>query len=530
MILILNSIKLRIKFKLNDDVMKIDEINALKQAKNHIAAGCLNEAGQLLNCLKKKYALHSDVARLWCSWAIRTNRLTEVPDYAKRLYEHVQNDGQKAHWAHLLGTTYFYMLDLNRSQDYFIRAIAHLIELARYEKMPVRREKHSAAAGNDVFISGKAEQLLWSTCTVLAQQNIPAFPYAGTLLGLEREGKLLDCDKDIDIAVWMTSFDACCTMLEKNGWHPVATPITYQNYRDYVHGESGITLDVCGLKHCDNNVIKGGFALPDYPSEYQRVSVFSNFELIQREMSGGAVWYPKRPETILTAFYGDWRTPNPLWDTVVSALNLEKFTLLVRCYAYHRLVKRWLLGDLVKAWSYSYQIGLKDPDDLHALRSRQWLERAMVRTGQSIPQWPHNRKPKRIFTRMVADLFHIGHINFLRDARALGTHLTVCVVSDQRVLDNKGKLPVMTQAERVAAVTACQYADTVITESPVNATLEFMHSNGFDIYTFACADEEERAGKYQQCALLPREMVQELSYTPGISTTDIVQRILKKQR
>ncbi|MCB1985038.1 MAG: adenylyltransferase/cytidyltransferase family protein [Burkholderiales bacterium] len=508
--------------------MNNNDRDALIQAKQNIINGNLNEAGNRLTALKKQYPLSAEVAKLWCSWAMRTNRAAEIPAYAKLMYSHADNDARKAHWAHLLGTSYFFLLDLESSRDYFDRAINHLMALARSGKAPAAREdyrKHEA--GNNVFSSGYAEQLLWSTCAMLAQQKIQAFPFAGTLLGLERENKLIEFDKDIDVAVWMTSFDTCCQTLEKSGWSPVPMSFVYRNYRDYVHEESGITLDVCGLEHSNDRKIVGGFSLPDYSSDYQRVSVFPAFDLMQRNTLQGKIWYPEQPEKILTAFYGDWRTPNPLWDTVISALNLEKFTLLVRCYAYHRLAKRWLSGNLVKAWSYAHQIALKDPDDILALRSRQWLERILTRTGHDIPTWPGNRPQRRIYTRMVADLFHVGHVNFLKAARSLGTHLTVCVVSDQRVLENKGKLPVMKQEERVAAVAACKYVDTVITDSPVNATVEFMQRHGFDLYTFACANEKERADKYQQCALLPPEMVQELDYTSGISTTEIMRRILK---
>ena len=508
--------------------MNTQDSAALLQAKQYLMNGNLTKAGNQLNALKKKFPMSADVARLWCSWAMRTNRASEVPAYAEKIYSIAPSESQKAHWAHLLGTAHFFLLELEPSRDYFCRAMNHLMALARSGKAPAEREERKKNnTGKNVFTSGFAEQLLWSTCALLARHHIPAFPFAGTLLGLEREGKLLDNDKDIDIAVWTTSFDTCCRTLEKNGWSPVSMSITYRNYRDFVHRESGITLDICGLEKRNDNQIVGGFSLPEYPAEYQRVSVFPAFELTQRKFVPDDIWYPKQPEKILTAFYGDWRTPNPLWDTVISALNLEKFTLLVRCYAYHRLVKRWLSGDLVKAWSYAHQITIKDPDDELALRSRQWLERIITRTGQDMPVWPQNKPQRRIYTRMVADLFHVGHINFLKAARSLGTHLTVCVVPDQRVLENKGKLPVMKQAERVAAVAACKYVDTVITDSPVNATLEFMRRHGFDICTFACANEKERADKYQQCALLPPEMVQELDYTPGISTTEIVQRILK---
>ncbi|SER56291.1 cytidyltransferase-like domain-containing protein [Nitrosomonas sp. Nm51] len=508
-------------------INKKDQADLLR-AKQSIEAGHLGEAGDLLNMLKKKLPTHPDVARLWCSWALRTDRAPEVPAYAKQLFLQADNDIQKAHWAHLLGTTYFYTLDLPRSLEYFGQALAYLSELARSGKAPAPRKKSAAPpSAENVFVSGYAERLLWSTCAMLARQDIPAFPFAGTLLGLEREGKLLDFDKDIDIAVWMSSFDACCATLEAHGWSVVPMHIEYRNYRDFIHNESGITLDVCGLEQRNRHQIIGGFALSGRSDDYQRVTVFPHLELKQRSTQHGNSWYPAHPEKILTAFYGDWRTPNPFWDTVVSALNLEKFTLLVRCYAYHRLVKRWLSGDLIKAWSYACQIALKDPDDVRVLRAGQWLERILMRTGQVIPHWPQNRPQRRVYTRMVADLFHTGHINFLHAAKSLGTHLTVCVVSDQRVLENKGKLPVMNQAERAAAVAACRYVDAVITESPVNATPEFMQQHGFDIYTFACADERERTDKYRQCALLPSAMIRELDYTQGISSTEIVNRILR---
>jgi len=505
--------------------------DALHQAKQSIVSGNLDEAGRILNTLKAQFPLSPDVARLWCSWAMKAGHAAEVPDYAEKIYLQVNHVAQKATWAHLVATANFSLLELETAYVFFRHALNHLMALASAGKTPADKKQQenqkNAAITQQFFSSGYAEQLLMSTCALLAQQNIVAFPFAGTLLGLEREGKLLDFDKDIDIAVWVDSFDACCQFLEENGWSRAPQSIHYRNYRDYIHIESGITLDICGLEYQNDKKVVGGFSLPEHSAEYQRVSVFPALELKRRGTAHGEIWYPAQPENILTAFYGDWRTPNPYWDTVVSALNLEKFTLLVRCYAYHRLVKHWLSGSLVKAWTYAHQIAQKDPDDTTALRSRQWLERILVRTGQEVPVWPQNRPQRRVYTRMVADLFHAGHINFLRTARSLGTHLTVCVVSDQRVQENKGKLPVMTQAERVAAVSACRYVDKVITDSPGNATMAFMRQHGFDSYTVACANEKERADKYQQCALLPKEMIQELGYTPGISTTEIVQRILK---
>lgn len=502
-------------------------IDLLKEARNFIQAGDFVEASKILNPLKREHPLSPNVARLWCSLAMRIGRAAEVPDYAAEVYATVQGDFHKAVWAQLTGTAYFLQPDLIAAHAHFCKAIDHLIALAKSGKAPAKQKQASERASQEnIFASGKAEQLLWSTCAELASQGIPAFPFAGTLLGIVRNGRLLGADKDLDIAVWMESWEACCQAVERMGWSKVPMGLNYSNYRDYIHSEIGITLDLCGLQHKNNQQIIGGFSLPNYPPEYQRVSIFPLFELTERPTPYGKVWFPQPPEKILSAFYGDWRTPNPYWDTVISALNLEKFTLLVRCYAYHRLAQRWLSGDLAKAWSYAYQVALRDPDDLIALRSRQWLEKTLSRLDQDIPSWPANRPQKRVYTRMVADLFHEGHVNFLREARSLGTHLTVYVVPDERVLESKGKLPVMTQAERAAVVSACKYVDAVITDGPVDTTAEFMEKHDFAIYTFACASEEERKEKYKLCATLPSIMVKEISYSPGISTSDLVMRIL----
>ncbi|UJP05457.1 MAG: adenylyltransferase/cytidyltransferase family protein [Nitrosomonas sp.] len=505
--------------------LKFDQL--LQTAKEHIAAGKFNAADSILVTLKNQHPLSKDVARLWCSLAMRTGRAAEVPVYAETIYAQVESDFHKAHWAHVLGTAQFMLLDLSASRQWFVDALNRLMALAKAGKIPPQKQhpNPSQSEGN-AFASGKAEDLLWQTCAHLAHLNIPAFPYAGTLLGLVRNNRLLEFDKDLDIAVWTDRWHSCCDALEQAGWVRAPMRIEYANYRDYVHPEWGITIDVCGL-HREQHRITGGFALPDFPEEYQRVSVFPIFGLTQRSTGYGPVWFPCEPEKLLHAFYGDWHTPNPHWDTVVSAHNLEKFTLLVRCYAYHRLVQHWLSGNLAKAWCYAHQIALKDPDDVIVLRARQWLEHAMTRLKREIPLWPGNRPPRRVYTRMVADLFHQGHIRFLQAARTLGTHLTVCVVSDERVLQNKGKLPVMSQPERAAVVAACKYVDAVTVETPDKVTAAFMRLHGFEVYTFACATERERADKYQLCEELPLGMIQELPYTAGISTTDLIKRILK---
>ena len=159
--------------------MKLDEL--LLRAKGLITVGKFNDADRILDPLKSEHPLSPDVARLWCSLAMRTGRAADVPAYAAKIYAHVQGDFHKAHWAHVLGTASFILLDLSSAHAHFTGALNHLMTLAKSGKIPPQKEqlKISQAAEN-LFASGKAEELLWTTCAELAKLDIPAFPFAGT--------------------------------------------------------------------------------------------------------------------------------------------------------------------------------------------------------------------------------------------------------------------------------------------------------------------------------------------------------------
>ncbi|MCH9638848.1 MAG: cytidyltransferase, partial [Betaproteobacteria bacterium] len=272
----------------------------LRRASAAIHTGNLDEAAEILNALKVEYPLSPSVARLWCLLARRTGKTAAVPDYAAKIYEHVEGDLHKARWAHIMGTANFILLNLEAAHNNFTCVLEHLIVLIRTGKVPKNKKPKNISSDNqNVFSTGQAEQLLWETCAKLATHDIQAFPFAGTLLGIVRNGALLEFDKDLDIAVWVESLEQCCAELEKNGWVKVQMGIDYSNYRDYVHEDTGITLDVCGLTHTNKQQILGGFSLPDRPAAYQRVSVFPVFELLQRDTAFGQAWFPQQPEIIL---------------------------------------------------------------------------------------------------------------------------------------------------------------------------------------------------------------------------------------
>jgi len=62
------------------------------------------------------------------------------------------------------------------------------------------------------------------------------------------------------------------------------------------------------------------------------------------------------------------------------------------------------------------------------------------------------------------DLFHIGHLNILRHARESCDYLIAGVVSDEMLLQAKGKLPVIPLAERLEIVRSIRFVDDVHAE------------------------------------------------------------------
>ena len=76
-------------------------------------------------------------------------------------------------------------------------------------------------------------------------------------------------------------------------------------------------------------------------------------------------------------------------------------------------------------------------------------------------------KPVVGYTSGVYDLFHIGHLNLLRNARSMCDHLIVAVTSDELV-GYKYKKAVIPFTERIEIVRSIKYVDTVVGQYDMN--------------------------------------------------------------
>ena len=72
------------------------------------------------------------------------------------------------------------------------------------------------------------------------------------------------------------------------------------------------------------------------------------------------------------------------------------------------------------------------------------------------------------YTTGTFDLFHSGHVEFLRKAKSLCDRLIVGVTSDELGLQEKKRKPIISITDRLTVVQACRYVDLAVIHSDSN--------------------------------------------------------------
>jgi len=89
-------------------------------------------------------------------------------------------------------------------------------------------------------------------------------------------------------------------------------------------------------------------------------------------------------------------------------------------------------------------------------------------------------RPRVGYTTGVFDMFHVGHLNILRKSREFCDRLIVGVTTDETVLREKQKSPIVPYDERAEIVRNIRFVDEVVPEESTDKLLAW-ESLRFDV-------------------------------------------------
>lgn len=69
---------------------------------------------------------------------------------------------------------------------------------------------------------------------------------------------------------------------------------------------------------------------------------------------------------------------------------------------------------------------------------------------------------RKVYTGGTFDLFHNGHVNFLKQCSIVGDSVIVSLNTDEFIYEYKGKYPIMNYEQRKEILLGCRYVDEVI--------------------------------------------------------------------
>lgn len=100
-------------------------------------------------------------------------------------------------------------------------------------------------------------------------------------------------------------------------------------------------------------------------------------------------------------------------------------------------------------------------------------------TSKRVLQFSNSKEPQAgdrvIYVDGGFDLYHLGHIEFLKEAKKLGDYLLVGVHDDEAIKKVRGpNFPLMSLNERVLSVLSCRYVDEVVIGAPYSVTRDVL--------------------------------------------------------
>jgi glycerol-3-phosphate cytidylyltransferase len=126
---------------------------------------------------------------------------------------------------------------------------------------------------------------------------------------------------------------------------------------------------------------------------------------------------------------------------------------------------------------------------------------------------------KTVITFGTFDVFHVGHVNILQRAAALGDTLIVGISTDELNYSKKGRRPIYKQSDRMKIVNGLRYVNLCFYEESLELKRDYIQRYNGD--TLVMGDDWR--GKFDEFGDVCEVVY--LDRTPSVSTTEIIEII-----
>ncbi|MCO7199056.1 MULTISPECIES: adenylyltransferase/cytidyltransferase family protein [unclassified Pseudoalteromonas] len=130
---------------------------------------------------------------------------------------------------------------------------------------------------------------------------------------------------------------------------------------------------------------------------------------------------------------------------------------------------------------------------------------------------------KKVITFGTFDVFHVGHVNILERAKALGDYLIVGISSDKLNFSKKGRNPIYSIADRLKIISSLRFVDEVFVEESLELKAQYIKDFDADILVMG-DDWKDKFDIYKDIC-----DVVYLERTPSISTTEIIEVVRRPE-
>ena len=139
------------------------------------------------------------------------------------------------------------------------------------------------------------------------------------------------------------------------------------------------------------------------------------------------------------------------------------------------------------------------------------------------------KKLRRLYTGGTFDLFHSGHVNFLKMCKKIADYVIVSLNTDEFIYEYKNSYPIVSYENRKEVLLSCRYVDEVIPNIDGKDSKPAILSVSPDF--IAIGTDWAKKDYYKQMDFT-QEWLDEnnitliyLPYTENISTTEIKKRM-----